>query len=131
VYRWSFTLDQEELARIVRDSGGKDIGKILDIERIDPDAGERTKVIVLKGEKGSHEMETSVFRKLAGTARMKSVAFEVKKSGSSFEILGSGWGHGVGMCQWGAAGMGNPTYRYTAQEILQHYYQETKLLRIY
>jgi stage II sporulation protein D len=90
-------------------------------------------VVVLKGETGSHEMRTTVFRKLMGTRRMKSVAFTVKKSksGDSFEILGSGWGHGVGMCQWGAAGMAHPTYRYTAEEILQHYYRESKLVRIY
>ena len=105
---------------------------MLDIERLDPDAGERTKVIVLKGKTGSHEIRTSVLRKLAGTRRMKSVSFKAKRTpGGSFEILGSGWGHGVGMCQWGAAGMAHPTYRYTAQEILQHYYQETKLVRIY
>ncbi len=126
-------MTQEEIQNAIKEDGGKDIGKILDIERLDPDAGERTKMLIIKGEKGNHEIRTSIFRKLVGTKRMKSVAFKVKKSksGDSFEILGSGWGHGVGMCQWGAAGMAHPTYRYTAQEILQHYYQETKLVRIY
>lgn len=131
VYEWSFTLTQEELAQAVKEAAGKDIGRITEIERVEPDAGERPQQVVFKGEKGQAALRTSQFRTAVGTKRMKSSAFTFKKLADSFKILGSGWGHGVGMCQWGAAGMADPMLGFTAEEILKHYYQGAQLQRIY
>lgn len=135
VYKWSFTLGQEELksvtAGIIDKQGGKDIGKVTQIICVDPDYSMRSKEILLKGENGELRTGPAVFRRAVGTRRMKSTAFEVEKTGDSFTITGYGWGHGVGMCQWGAHGMADPALGYTAEEILLHYYQKAELQRIY
>jgi stage II sporulation protein D len=136
VYEWTFTLDQEELkeiaGKIIEKQGGRDIGRVTHIICVEPDYSERAKEIVLKGEKGELHATPGVFRRAVGTRRMKSTAFEVEKAGNSFKITGRGWGHGVGMCQWGARGMADPDLGYTAEEILKHYYsKEAQLQRIY
>ncbi len=131
VYEWTFFLTQEELQKIVKKAGTQNVGKIKEIERVEPDGSERPQQVVLHGEKADCRLQTPRFRKLVGTSRMKSTAFRVEKLGDSFKILGSGWGHGVGMCQWGAAGMADPQFGFTAQEILQHYYQDSELQRLY
>jgi stage II sporulation protein D len=131
VFQWSFTLDQNELAEVVEKTGKSSIGKILEIKRIDPDGGERPIKIILKGEKGELHIPTTTFRRAVGSNRMKACGFTVEKFGDSFKIDGYGWGHGVGMCQWGAAGMADPLLGFTAEEILKHYYRETELQRIY
>ena len=131
VYEWDFNVNQKELAKVVSDHAGGDIGKIVEIQLVEPDAGQRPKEVVLKGEKGEIRVSTPSFRRSIGTRRMKSISFTVSKLGEFFEIHGSGWGHGVGMCQWGAAGMADPMLGFTAQEILQHYYQGAQLQRLY
>jgi stage II sporulation protein D len=135
VYEWSFTLDQEELSEIIesliKKYGGKNTGKVTSIVRIDPDYSERSKKVLLKGAKGELQVSTAAFRRAVGTRRMKSSSFKIEKTGDSFKITGYGWGHGVGMCQWGAHGMADPALGYTAEEILKHYYQKTELQRIY
>lgn len=69
------------------------------------------------------------FRDWVGPARVKSTAFSVERVGTSWRLAGRGNGHGVGMCQWGAKGMGEKGYA-TAQ-ILQHYYPDAVLRRLW
>jgi stage II sporulation protein D len=131
VYRWSFTLTQAELKDVVAKAGGADIGAVKEIERLELDGGERPKTVVLKGEKGVVSLPANDFRRYVGTSRMKSIAFIPEKEGDSFKITGFGWGHGVGMCQWGAAGMAHPDMGFRAEEILGHFYRGAVLQRIY
>jgi len=69
------------------------------------------------------------FRHIVGPSRVKSTRFEVSLKGSSFIFTGRGYGHGVGMCQWGARGMARKGKK--ALEILAYYYPGAKPLRIY
>ena len=72
------------------------------------------------------------FRKWVGVGRLKSTAFEVsaeKPGVNVYSFRGKGYGHGVGMCQWGAKAMGDMGY--TAKVILGHYYPNAKLRKLW
>lgn len=131
VYEWTFTLDQDELREVLRKIGGKDLGKIAQIECIAPEDSDWVRAVVLKGEKGECRLSVGKFRRAVGTGRMKSANVTVQKRGDWFKLVGYGWGHGVGMCQWGAAGMAHPDLDFKADEILKHYYQGAQIRRIY
>ena len=60
------------------------------------------------------------WRKVLGMANLRSLRFEVKECETGVLLTGQGYGHGVGLCQFGANGMGRQGYGYA--EILQHYY---------
>ena len=73
--------------------------------------------------------ETSIpageFRLAVGPHRVKSALFRVKRRGAAFEFSGRGWGHGVGMCQWGARGMADEGMSW--RDILGRYYPGAQL----
>ena len=73
-------------------------------------------------------MEGKRFRQYLGYDLIRSTNFSVKGEKGAFTFLGKGWGHGVGLCQWGAKGMAARAFSY--EEILQHYYPGTRLMRI-
>jgi len=74
-------------------------------------------------------MPASEFRLIVGPARLPSTLFEVRETAGGCEFQGRGFGHGVGMCQWGARGMADA--RFAATEILRHYYTGAQLTRLY
>jgi stage II sporulation protein D len=68
-------------------------------------------------------------RKKLGFDQLRSTAFEIKLEDKGLVFFGSGSGHGVGMCQWGARGMAEQGYHY--EEILLHYFPGTRVSRIH
>ncbi|HPD16027.1 MAG TPA: SpoIID/LytB domain-containing protein [Planctomycetota bacterium] len=74
-------------------------------------------------------MLASDFRLAVGPGKLPSVWFEVRDLGASLEFTGHGFGHGVGLCQWGAKGMADAGFG--AAEILRHYYPGAQLQRLY
>lgn len=133
-YRWQVTYSQEELSRIVREKSGIDFGLITDL--IPVQRGESERIIRLKvvGSKRTlivgKELE---IRKWLSTSHLYSSAFYVEKNSDSgnmsFVLNGKGWGHGVGLCQIGAAVMASQGYSY--RQILSHYFPNTSLKKIY
>jgi stage II sporulation protein D len=73
----------------------------------------------------AREVKASMFRRAAGYALVKSLWMEIVPAGGGWRITGKGYGHGVGMCQWGANGMAKRGARY--REILARYYLQTRL----
>lgn len=80
-------------------------------------------------EKVQVAMDAYQARNWLDPARLKSTWFQLQKYGSTLQFRGLGSGHGVGMCQWGAKKMGEKGY--TRDQILSHYYPETKIARIW
>jgi len=68
------------------------------------------------------------FRMLMNPSKLKSTMFTAKQNKNSFHVYGKGWGHGVGMCQWGAKGRGEKGFSY--KQILTYYYRNIKLTKI-
>ena len=135
-YRWQITLTQTEIKDLLFRRIGVDVGDVLDL--IPVERGVSGRIILLKIV-GSQETivigKELEIRKALSESHLYSSAFIVDKQyGSSetpekFILKGAGWGHGVGLCQIGAAIMGAKGYSY--QEILTHYFPHSELKKIY
>ncbi len=135
-YRWKVEYTQNELAEIINRRSEFDFGGIVDL--IPVKRGESGRIIELKiiGTKQTiivgKELE---IRKWLSNSHLYSSAFVVDKSEirdgipQHFTLTGAGWGHGVGLCQIGAAVMGEKGYKY--DEILTHYFKGAELRKIY
>ncbi len=133
-FRWRVVIGQDELCRLVQERTGADLGQILRLEPVERGTSGRLKRLRFVGTKDSlvvgKELE---IRRLLSASHLYSSAFVVDalnvdaetKVPEAFCLTGAGWGHGVGMCQIGAAVMASKGYAY--RTILQHYYQGTTI----
>ncbi len=125
-YRWMVTYTTAELSALIYKKSGIDFGQILDLFPMERGASDRIIRLKVVGEKRTlvvgKELE---IRKWLSESHLYSSAFEVEKTADGFILHGKGWGHGVGLCQIGAAVMGEQGIPYT--EILSFYYPHTEL----
>ena len=122
-YRWKVIYSQDELTALVARHAPQ-LGKIIDLIPLKRGVSGRIYELNIVGENGSiiigKELE---IRKWLSNSHLYSSAFVVEKEGETFTLYGAGWGHGVGLCQIGAAVMAEKGYTY--QQILAHYYPNT------
>lgn len=127
-YRWTVSYSPEEIRDLVKARLNEDLGLITSMEPLSRGPGGRIIRLRISGEKKSlivgKELE---IRRALSTSHLYSSAFEVERSGSNFVLKGTGWGHGVGLCQIGAAVMASRGWPY--EKILSHYYAATSLSR--
>lgn len=126
-YRWQVIYTQEELAELIHRKSGIDFGQILDLVPLERGGSGRIVRLKIIGSQRSliigKELE---IRRTLSESHLYSSAFVVDKELSAngvptcFILTGAGWGHGVGLCQIGAAVMGAKGYTYDA--ILTHYF---------
>ena len=134
-FRWQITYTQEELRAIIMRKSGNDFGDILRLEPLSRGASGRICSLRIVGSKHSHIVSKELaIRRMLSCSHLYSSAFVVDTNGSgsvpdSFVLQGAGWGHGVGLCQIGAAAMAHSGHHY--QHILAHYFQGAQLLRLY
>ena len=133
-YRWTVQYTQEELSELVRRRGGFDYGDIMDLIPIERGPSGRIIRLQIVGTKATRIIGKELeIRRTLSESHLYSSAFEVEKINEKpspiFILHGSGWGHGVGLCQIGAAVMGAKGYNY--KEILHHYYPEATLTEWY
>jgi stage II sporulation protein D len=123
-YRWQVEYTVEELSDLIGSKLGVDLGRIRDMEILARGPSGRAYRLKIDGERDyiiiGKELE---IRRALSPTHLYSSAFVVAKELGRFVLKGAGWGHGVGLCQIGAAVMANEgrTYR----EILRHYYRGT------
>ena len=136
IYRWTVEYSQDELAQIVKDRSGIDFGQIVDL--IPVERGNSARLIKLKivGTKKTLTIGKELeIRRTLSRSHLYSSAFYVEKEnvvdGIPGKIIlhGAGWGHGVGLCQIGAAVMAESGYMF--DEILLHYFKDAELKKIY
>ena len=128
-YRWTAEYTREEVSNLIRERSGIDFGTIRDLVPIERGPSGRIKKLKVIGSK--REMiigKELIIRRWLSTSHLKSSAFDVIWSGDKLTLKGSGWGHGVGLCQIGAAVMASRGYGF--QKILRHYYPGSELLPI-
>ena len=143
-YRWKVDYTQEELSALVAKKSGEDFGNIVDIIPIERGTSGRLIRVKIVGTKKSmiigKELE---IRRILSESHLYSSAFVVKRLNAAgkyfsadsqevpakFELYGAGWGHGVGLCQIGAAVMGAKGYNYDS--ILYHYYPNSEIVKKY
>jgi len=135
-YRWKVAYSQQELAALIHKRTGIDFGEIIDL--IPVERGASGRLVKLKIEGTLHSLiigKELEIRKTLSQSHLYSSAFIVEKENiennipQKFVLTGAGWGHGVGLCQIGAAVMAEKGYGY--KDILAHYYKNTELIVSY
>lgn len=128
-YRWTVEYSFEELAELISRKSGIEFGQMIDLVPVN--VGPSGRIIELKviGSNATivvgKELE---IRKWLSESHLYSSAFTVEKTDHSFILHGKGWGHGVGLCQIGAAVMGDQGFNYV--DILKHYYPNAEVSQI-
>ena len=118
---WTVRYTTSELSELVRQRSGEDFGEIQALEPLDRGPSGRIIHLRVIGSKRTETIGKELrIRRLLSTSHLKSSAFEVERDADGFTLRGRGWGHGVGLCQIGAAVMADRGYSHEA--ILSHYY---------
>ena len=135
-YRWQVEYTQEELSTLIATRLKLDLGPILRLETLEAGPGGHISRLRIVGTKRSFIIGKELeIRRTLSTTHLKSSAFTVEYMNAAdgipaaFRLNGKGWGHGVGLCQIGAAVMGHQGYPY--RKILSHYYTGAQMKRLY
>jgi SpoIID/LytB domain protein len=129
-YQWKVEYTQEELTNLINQKLKLDLGDIVDLVPLERGKSGRIWKLQIVGTKRSFIIGKELeIRRVLSETHLYSSAFDVVKSGNRFVLNGKGWGHGVGLCQIGAAVMGEHGYSY--DEILLFYYQGAEIKKIY
>ena len=133
-FRWKVEYTQEELASLIKEKSGMDFGNIIDLVPVERgDSARLVKLKIVGTNKTLTVGKELEIRRLLSKTHLYSSAFIVKKTGNNipekFILYGAGWGHGVGLCQIGAAVMAETGYSF--DEILLHYFKNSELKKIY
>ncbi len=129
-YRWKVEYTVKELSELVFERTGIDFGTIVKL--VPAERGTSGRIVKLKviGTKCSMTIGKELeIRRVLSHSHLYSSAFVIDKEDDKFILTGAGWGHGVGLCQIGAAVMGNEGYAYN--DILLHYYVGATVEKIY
>ena len=129
-FRWKVCYSTTEISKMARERSGIDFGDILDLIPVERGVSGRLVKLQVVGSKRSMILGKELeIRRTFSNSHLYSSAFIIEKTADGFELIGAGWGHGVGLCQIGAAVMGEQGYDYKA--ILSHYYPNTELVNYY
>ncbi len=118
-YDWRSQMTIEEIEKKLT-AGGYKVSQILDIVPLKRDRSKRICELKILYKEGSLKIGANKFRLLLGSKYIRSTNFAVRVKGENAFFKGYGWGHGVGLCQWGAYFMSKKGYK--AGEILKYYY---------
>jgi SpoIID/LytB domain protein len=129
-YEWTVEYTKEELSRIINEKLKEDFGDILDLIPLERGKSGRIWKLKIVGTKKTYTIGKELeIRRALSESHLYSSAFDVEKTATGFRLKGKGWGHGVGLCQIGAAVMGQQGFTY--DQILLHYYQNAEIKKIY
>ena len=136
-YRWEVSYRQEELSQLIARKLKMDFGEIINLIPVERGKSGRVSQLLIEGSKLHFTIGKELeIRRALSESHLYSSAFvvdrlDVNEEGipGKFVLRGAGWGHGVGLCQIGAAMMGHQGYGY--DEILRHYYQGAVIEKIY
>jgi SpoIID/LytB domain protein len=135
-YRWEVSYSQEELSQLIREKSRFDFGEIIDLVPVERgESGRLVKLKIVGTRKTLTIGKELEIRRWLSDSHLYSSAFIVEKQDISngipglFILRGAGWGHGVGLCQIGAAVMASKGY--THEEILSHYFIDASIEKRY
>ena len=127
-FRWRASFSANEISQKLRTAGFA-LDNVLDLRPEELDGIGRARNIWVRHGGGATVMNANDFRLAVGAGKFKSTMFEVTHYADTFEFKGRGFGHGVGLCQWGMKEMAEEgkTYR----EILEFYYPGSEVKKIF
>ena len=123
-YYWTLDVRLSDLTEILRRNDVA-VGSVTGVEVTERTPSLRASVVTVHGSRGSARLRGNDFRRMLGYDTFKSTLFAVAVDGQAARFSGRGYGHGAGMCQWGAKGMAEQGY--VAKQILEFYYPGTVL----
>jgi stage II sporulation protein D len=121
-YFWNLDVKLADLTEILR-RHEVSVGSVTAVEVTERTPSLRAATVTVHGTRGSVRLRGNEFRRMVGYDTFKSTLFAVAVDGQAARFSGRGYGHGVGMCQWGAKGMAEQGH--TARQILEHFYPGT------
>ena len=121
-YFWNLDVSLANIGEALR-RGGVDVGQLRRVAVADRTPSLRAATVIVTGTRGNAQVRGNDFRRMLGYDTFKSTLFAVAIDGDVARFSGRGYGHGVGMCQWGAKGMAERGY--TARQIVEFYYPGT------
>lgn len=125
-YRWRVEYGRQELSALIQRKSGVSIGEIVSIDPLERGASGRIWKLRIAGSERTMVIGKELeIRRILSESHLKSSAFDVEMTDDKVIFKGSGWGHGVGLCQIGAAVMASQGYDY--RQILEHYYPKSIL----
>lgn len=129
-YEWEVRISKAKVKSLLMEKLHLDLGNIVAMEPLERGKSGRISRLKVIGTERSFTIgkELEIRRALSDT-HLYSSAFTVTDEGEDFLLKGKGWGHGVGLCQIGAAVMGEKGFKY--DEILLHYYKNAEIKKIY
>ena len=129
-YRWTVEITKEKVRKLLNDKLNLDLGSIVTMEAMERGKSGRISRLKIIGTERSFTIGKELeIRRALSDSHLYSSAFDIEDKGDRFILHGKGWGHGVGLCQIGAAVMGEKGFRY--DEILLHYYKNAEIKKIY
>ncbi len=129
-YRWTVEYSQKELSELVSRKLKMDLGNITDLIPLERGKSGRIWKLQIVGTKRTFTIGKELeIRRTLSESHLLSSAFDVERQADRFILKGKGWGHGVGLCQIGAAVMGEQGYNY--EEILLYYYRGAEVKKLY
>ena len=129
-YRWEVSYTKAEISELINRKLKIDFGEILDLIPVERGKSGRIWKLKIVGSKKTLTIGKELeIRRALSESHLYSSAFDVEKDGDKFILKGKGWGHGVGLCQIGAAVMGEKGHPY--DEILLFYYRGAEIKRLY
>lgn len=134
-FRWEVCYSQEEISRLIRERLSIDFGIVQELLPVERGASGRLIRLKIVGSRKTMTIgKELVIRKALSRSHLYSSAFIIEKVREKglirgFRLRGAGWGHGVGLCQIGAAVMSSRGYSY--REILQHYFRDAHIEKLY
>ena len=129
-YHWSVEYTHDELTELVNRKLKMDLGDIVDLVPLERGKSGRIWKLKIVGTKRSFTIGKELeIRRTLSESHLYSSCFDVEKTEGHFRLNGRGWGHGVGLCQIGAAVMGEQGKQY--DDILLYYYRHAQIKKIY
>ena len=129
-YTWTVQSTPAELGVLIRQKGGIDVGDVLDLIPLKRGPSGRIYLLRIVGTRCTIEIGKELYiRRLLSPTHLYSSAFTPTFSNGQWTLHGKGWGHGVGMCQIGAAVMASEGY--TCDDILRHYYPNADIIHLW
>jgi len=127
VYRWTLEMSADEIGSAL--SGQYAVGKIAEIRPIAPDESGYVLGYEVRHSRGTTRIMAERFRSLIGYSALKSARTKIYRKGDGFIFAGQGWGHGVGLCQYGARGLASQGKN--GQDIARYYYPGAQIVKWY
>lgn len=127
-YRWRREIATQELEKNIQ-KAYPSLKGILEVRPLERGLGRHASQVEIRYASGSYRMNANEFRLLVGPNHLLSTAFDATTKGNTMRFSGNGWGHGVGLCQYGAGTMAKEGF--TWQEILKRYFPGVEFVKIY